>query len=185
MTRQSISFTEPNDEWLKAQIDSKEYGSKSEIVNDLIRKARKAEQEKEVQKAAEKEAQKQQLNDTLKKMDDFLAQKENLNGKTSLVLNLGKANHDILRTVANSAVNALGEAVIVLGAEDNGKVALVARVTETLISDKLNAGLLVKTAAQIVGGGGGGKPDQAQAGGKDPGKIDESLAAVKELIRQS
>ena len=41
MTRQSISFTKPNDEWLKAQIDSKEYSSKSELVNDLIRQARK------------------------------------------------------------------------------------------------------------------------------------------------
>lgn len=41
MTRQSISFTEPNDEWLKAQVENKEYSSKSELVNDLIRQARK------------------------------------------------------------------------------------------------------------------------------------------------
>ena len=41
MTRQSISFTQPNDEWLKAQVESKEYSSKSELVNDLIRQARK------------------------------------------------------------------------------------------------------------------------------------------------
>ncbi|SHE60664.1 antitoxin ParD1/3/4 [Psychroflexus salarius] len=41
MTRQSISFTKPNDEWLKAQVDNKEYSSKSELVNDLIRQARK------------------------------------------------------------------------------------------------------------------------------------------------
>lgn len=41
MARQSISFTKPNDEWLKAQVDSKEYSSKSELVNDLIRQARK------------------------------------------------------------------------------------------------------------------------------------------------
>ncbi|THD67401.1 CopG family transcriptional regulator [Robertkochia marina] len=41
MARQSISFTEPNDEWLKAQIEKKEYSSKSELVNDLIRQARK------------------------------------------------------------------------------------------------------------------------------------------------
>lgn len=41
MARQSISFTKPNDEWLKAQVDSKEYSSKSELINDLIRQARK------------------------------------------------------------------------------------------------------------------------------------------------
>ena len=43
MARQSISFTPPNDEWLKAQVDSKEYTSKSDVVNDLIRKAREIE----------------------------------------------------------------------------------------------------------------------------------------------
>lgn len=41
MSRQSISFTEPNDEWLKSQVESKEYSSKSELVNDLIRQARR------------------------------------------------------------------------------------------------------------------------------------------------
>ena len=41
MTRQSISFTQPNDEWLKTQVESKEYSSKSELVNDLVRQARK------------------------------------------------------------------------------------------------------------------------------------------------
>ena len=41
MTRQSISFTKPNDEWLKAQLDNQEYSSKSELINDLIRQARK------------------------------------------------------------------------------------------------------------------------------------------------
>lgn len=41
MTRQSISFTEPNDEWLKSQVETKEYSSKSELINDLVRQARK------------------------------------------------------------------------------------------------------------------------------------------------
>jgi len=45
MTRQSISFTQPNDEWLKAQVDNAEYSSKSELVNDLIRQARKQQAE--------------------------------------------------------------------------------------------------------------------------------------------
>jgi antitoxin ParD1/3/4 len=45
MSRQSISFTQPNDDWLKAQVESKEYSSKSELVNDLIRQARKQQQQ--------------------------------------------------------------------------------------------------------------------------------------------
>jgi antitoxin ParD1/3/4 len=54
MPRQSISFTPPNDEWLKAQVDSEEFTSKSEVVNDLIRKARKIESIKEHLIQAEK-----------------------------------------------------------------------------------------------------------------------------------
>ncbi len=45
MARQSISFTDPNDEWLKSQVNSKEYSSKSELVNDLVRQARKQQQQ--------------------------------------------------------------------------------------------------------------------------------------------
>ena len=45
MTRQSISFTQPNDEWLKKQVDSKEYSSKSELINDLVRQARNQQQQ--------------------------------------------------------------------------------------------------------------------------------------------
>ncbi len=45
MTRQSISFTQPNNEWLKNQVDNKEYSSKSELINDLIRQARKQQQQ--------------------------------------------------------------------------------------------------------------------------------------------
>ncbi|MEM9338171.1 MAG: type II toxin-antitoxin system ParD family antitoxin [Bacteroidota bacterium] len=45
MARQSISFTEPNDEWLKSQVENKEYSSKSELVNDLVRQARKQQHE--------------------------------------------------------------------------------------------------------------------------------------------
>ena len=54
MARQSISLTEPNDQWLKNQVDSKEYASKSELVNDLIRQARKQEWIKEKLEKAEK-----------------------------------------------------------------------------------------------------------------------------------
>jgi len=54
MARQSISLTEPNDQWLKSQVDNKEYASKSELVNDLIRQARKQEWIKEKLEKAEK-----------------------------------------------------------------------------------------------------------------------------------
>jgi alanyl-tRNA synthetase len=79
--------------------------------------------------------------------------------------------------------NALGDAAIVLGAVTDGKVALVASVAEPLVARGLKAGDLVKVAAEVVGGGGGGRPTLAQAGGRDPEKLDDALAAAAERIR--
>jgi alanyl-tRNA synthetase len=76
-----------------------------------------------------------------------------------------------------------GSAAIVLAYEDDGKVMLLAGVTDDLIGKGLKAGDLVKNIAPIVDGGGGGKPQMAQAGGKNPAKIDEALAKAGELIK--
>jgi alanyl-tRNA synthetase len=62
---------------------------------------------------------------------------------------------------------------------------LVSAVTKDLAGKRLNAGKIVKAAAVACGGGGGGRPDMAQAGGKDPGKVQEALdAAVKEITAE-
>ena len=79
--------------------------------------------------------------------------------------------------------NAIGDAAIVLGAVTDGKVALVASVAQPLVDRGLKAGDLVKVAAEVVGGGGGGRPTLAQAGGRDPEKLDDALAAAAERIR--
>lgn len=72
MTRQSISFTQPNDEWLKAQVESQEYSSKSEVINDLIRKARQKQEEIEWIRAKLVEAEKSGFTDMGR--DQILAQ---------------------------------------------------------------------------------------------------------------
>ncbi len=77
-----------------------------------------------------------------------------------------------------------GSAAVVLAFADDGKVTLLAGVTDDLIKQGLKAGDIVKEVAPIVGGGGGGRPQMAQAGGKNPEKIDEALAAAAELVRQ-
>lgn len=80
MSRQSISFTEPNNQWMKAQIESKEYSSKSELVNDLIRQARRAEEENEL--VRKKLALAEQSGFTELGADQILAEsKERLNGR--------------------------------------------------------------------------------------------------------
>ena len=76
MKRQSISFTEPNDEWLKSQIDSKEYSSKSELVNDLIRQARNQQQQIELIRLKIERAEKSGFTNDSK--SEILQQSKNL-----------------------------------------------------------------------------------------------------------
>ena len=75
MTRQSISFTEPNDQWLKDQVDSKEYSSKSEVVNDLIRQARKQQSHIDLIQNKIEEAEKSGF--TTESREDILNQAKN------------------------------------------------------------------------------------------------------------
>jgi antitoxin ParD1/3/4 len=76
MTRQSISFTQPNDEWLKAQVDTQEYSSKSELVNDLIRQARNQQKQIDWISAKLDKAEKSGFTEDSKK--DILAQSKSL-----------------------------------------------------------------------------------------------------------
>jgi alanyl-tRNA synthetase len=88
-----------------------------------------------------------------------------------------------LRELADSLKNSLGRGVVVLGAAADDKVQFVISVTPDL-TGRVHAGRLVKQLAPIVGGGGGGRPDFAQAGGRQPDKLDDLLAASREAIGQ-
>ncbi|UFJ38979.1 alanine--tRNA ligase [Brevibacillus humidisoli] len=94
------------------------------------------------------------------------------------------ADMDSLRGMVDDLKAKLGSAVIVLGAVDGEKVQLVAGVTKDLMEQGFHAGKIVKEVAGRCGGGGGGRPDMAQAGGKDPAKLGEALAVVEELVRK-
>jgi len=86
-----------------------------------------------------------------------------------------------LRELADSLKASLGRGVVVLGAAVGDKAQFVVSVSGDL-TDRLHAGKIVKALAPIVGGGGGGRPDFAQAGGKHPEKLDELLAAAREAV---
>jgi alanyl-tRNA synthetase len=88
-----------------------------------------------------------------------------------------------LRTLSDSLRERLGSGIVVLASETDGKVALVVAVTKDLTS-RLQAGRLVKELAPIVGGGGGGRPDLAEAGGKDPGGIARLLAEAPAVVER-
>jgi alanyl-tRNA synthetase len=86
-----------------------------------------------------------------------------------------------LRGLSDSLRDRIGRGVVVLAAEQDGKVSLLVSVTKD-VTDRVKAGQLVKELAPMVGGGGGGRPDFAEAGGKDGSQIDAMLARARELI---
>ncbi|MFO7302479.1 MAG: alanine--tRNA ligase [Acidobacteriota bacterium] len=100
---------------------------------------------------------------------------------TRRVADLDKA---ALRSLADSLRDRIGRGVVVLAAENEGKVQILATVTRDL-TDRVRAGDIVRQLAPIVGGRGGGRPDFAEAGGRDVSKIDELLAAAGDIVKQA
>jgi alanyl-tRNA synthetase len=90
-----------------------------------------------------------------------------------------------LNVLADGVRQKLGDAAVVLGAAADGKVFLVANFAPAAVERGLKAGEIVKTAAQVAGGGGGGRDNVAQAGGRDPDKLPEALATAKTAIERA
>ncbi|HEY8020224.1 MAG TPA: alanine--tRNA ligase [Thermoanaerobaculia bacterium] len=88
-----------------------------------------------------------------------------------------------MRDIADALRTKLGSGVVVIGSRGEGNVSLVAAVTKDL-TGRVKAGELVKRLSAVVGGGGGGRPDFAQAGGKIPEKLPEALATVEQAVRE-
>lgn len=88
-----------------------------------------------------------------------------------------------LRNLADQISGKLGSGVVLLGAVIGDKLGFVASVTRDLVGRGYNAGSIVKEAARVAGGGGGGRPDMAQAGGRDVSKLDAALAAGVDAVR--
>ncbi|PAE11058.1 alanine--tRNA ligase [Niallia circulans] len=88
-----------------------------------------------------------------------------------------------LRTMADELKQKIDSVVLVLGSVNEGKVNIIAGVTQDLMDKGFHAGKIVKEVASICGGGGGGRPDMAQAGGKDPSKLNEALEFVQEYVK--
>ncbi|MFN7249184.1 MAG: alanine--tRNA ligase [Anaerobacillus sp.] len=93
------------------------------------------------------------------------------------------ADMDSIRGLVDTLKNKLGSGIVVLGAVNTGKVNIVAGVTSDLIKNGYHAGNIVKEVATRCGGGGGGRPDMAQAGGKNPEKLQEALDFVPEFLK--
>jgi len=116
-------------------------------------------------------------------LDDILGKKASIDGVDYIVERMDGQGMDSLRANADKIRDRMVSGVVVLAGAEGEKVNFVATVTKDLIAKGLNAGNIVKEAAKITGGGGGGKPNMAQAGGKDASKLDEALSAIPGIIK--
>ncbi len=132
----------------------------------------------------EKEKEIQKLNNELlkKNLDQILDQYEEINGIKLFSLKLKDKEANNLREIADKIKDKNESCAVLLASDLGDKVLFVAAVTKDLVQKGVNAGNMVKEAAKVAGGGGGGRPDFAQAGGKDPQKIEEAIEAVKKII---
>ncbi|HEY4430675.1 MAG TPA: alanine--tRNA ligase [Paenibacillus sp.] len=103
-------------------------------------------------------------------------------GTQLLAVAVQAGNMDALRSTADELKSKLPDAVLVLGAAMDDKVNFVVAVPQDLVKKGFHAGKIVKEVAAVCGGGGGGRPDMAQAGGKDASKLGEALAKAEELV---
>jgi alanyl-tRNA synthetase len=95
------------------------------------------------------------------------------------------ASVEVMREMTDWFRARVGSGVVVLGAAIEGRPQIVAAVTDDLTGRGVHAGKLVGSVAKVVGGGGGGKPTLAQAGGRDPTRLPEALALVPKLVGES
>jgi alanyl-tRNA synthetase len=116
--------------------------------------------------------------------DSLMAAAADIKGARLVVGEMPAGPDEQMRQQVDRLKQKAGSGVVVVGWADDGKVQLIAAVTEDLVKKGLHAGKLIGQVAKVVGGGGGGKPTMAQAGGKEPGKLGEALDLARKLASE-
>ena len=117
-------------------------------------------------------------------LGDVMDQVKEVNGIKLLATAVEDVDMNGLRELGDQLKEKLGQGVIVIASSANGKVNLVAMATEEAMAKGAHAGNLIKGIAALVGGGGGGRPNMAQAGGKNPAGIPDAIAKVEEVLKE-
>src|SRR5262249_49663242 len=116
--------------------------------------------------------------------DQLLATATEVHGAKIIVGEMPAGPEEQMRQQVDRLRQKAASAVVVIGWHEDSKVQLIAAVTDDLVKKGLHAGKLVSQVAKVVGGGGGGKPTLAQAGGKDPAKLPEALQLARKLASE-
>ncbi|WP_342753259.1 alanine--tRNA ligase [Shouchella clausii] len=155
------------------RLKAKRLSDVPQRIESLQEELRKAQRENESLTAKLGQAEAGNLNDQVKE----------IGGVAVIAAQVDAKDTEALRSMVDTLKQAHEKAVIVLAAKTGNKLAFVAGVTKPAIAEGFHAGKLIKEVAARTGGGGGGRPDMAQAGGKDPAKLDEALAYVHEYVK--
>lgn len=154
---------------LKSNINDIE--GKIEAINDEIKKLQK-----------ENEMLKSKL--ASGSMDDMVKASKEINGVNVIAYKLQNLDMDSLRNLGDKLKEKLESYFVVLASAKEDKVNLIAIASEDVVKKGIHAGKIIKEIAKITGGGGGGRPNMAQAGGKDPSKIDKAISASYEIVKE-
>lgn len=117
-------------------------------------------------------------------LGDVMDKVQEIRGVKLLAASVENVDMNGLRDLGDQLKEKLGDGVVVLASAKDGKVSLLAMVTDAAQKAGAHAGNLIKGMAAIVGGGGGGRPNMAQAGGRNPEKIEEALKAAAEILSE-
>ena len=138
----------------------------------------------EEQRALEKQLTELEGRLARSRAEDLVKAARQVNGVAVIAGRIDGLDADGLRAVADTLRNRLGSGIVCVGSVVDGKVNLIAAVTKDLTS-RFQAGKLIQEVAKAVGGGGGGRPDLAQAGGKDPAKLDAALELAYAFVARA
>ncbi|HLZ49911.1 MAG TPA: alanine--tRNA ligase [Candidatus Acidoferrum sp.] len=132
-------------------------------------------------KQLEKELEVQKRKGALSQLDQLANQVQIVKGVKVVAAEVTGTDREGLRQLVDSLRQKIGSGVVALGMPENGKVALITGVTKDL-TPKVHAGKLIQALAKLVGGSGGGRPDLAEAGGKDTSALKSALSSIPSLI---
>ena len=133
-------------------------------------------------KRLEKDRKQQATAAAMGKVDDLLRVKQDVASVPLIASDVGELEMDALRSLMNAVRAKLPVGVVVLGSRHEGKACFMASVSDDLVKRGVHAGHLIGRIAKIAGGGGGGQPNRAQAGGKDAAKVGEAVRAASEIL---
>jgi len=147
------------------------------IYKDYRRSIQRIQKDKE-------ETRVKRLNELKDNVDIFINEAKSIGGIRIISREVEGADVDILRELLDGIKSKIDSAVVILGSKSSSRANLICGVTKDLVKKGIDASRLIKKIAEIIGGSGGGRPDLAQAGGKEPDRLTEALESAFKVMEE-